>query len=334
MSIELIERAPAEADLLKLAVAVDDAADLLPLLSLPHHTARPLILIGLGQAGLASRLLYRRFGSPWTYVVPDGAAPVAPGQLSVREALGWRIGQQLTPLGLLGGPGVMRSPGPRVYNALFRQRQLPFIYLPVITARPGPVLALLQALGFAGCSVTMPLKRGIAEALRGPDKVVNTAICRDGVWIGANTDIDAVQSLLAPYAGRAALLLGAGGAAHAAAVVLGRLGCPTTVCARSVERASALAFESGLQLLPWADRGRPPFDLLVNATPIGTDGGRRPDAVRSAVAGQGGARRRDRDDPARPPRPTGRRPDHRGHRVVAAAGQPPDRADDRRTDPR
>jgi len=269
---QLIDGAPAEADLLKLAVTVDDAADLLPLLSLPHHCARPLILIGMGQAGLASRVLYRRFGSPWTYVVPDGAAPVAAGQLSVSRAVDWRIEQQLSPLGLLGGPGVMRSPGPRVYNALFRQRGLPFIYLPVISTRPGPALALLQALGFAGCSVTMPLKEGIAEQVRSPDGAVNTALCRDGVWSGANTDIDALQSLLAPHAGRTALLLGAGGAARAAAIVLKRLGCPTVVVARSIDRAGALAADNGLQALPWAERGRPSFELLVNATPVGAEG--------------------------------------------------------------
>ena len=84
----LLDQAPAEADVLKLAVAVEDAADLLPLLSLidARQDERPLVLIGMGPAGLLSRALYRRFGSPWTYVVPDDGEAVAPGQLTVGQA--------------------------------------------------------------------------------------------------------------------------------------------------------------------------------------------------------------------------------------------------------
>ena len=86
-----------------------------------------------------------RFGSPWTYVVEEDAPVVAPGQLSVAQAEAWRVerGRSLTPLALIGGEQVLRSPGPGAYNRLFSRLGLPFIYLPLVTRRPAEALALI-----------------------------------------------------------------------------------------------------------------------------------------------------------------------------------------------
>ena len=267
-----LEQAPPEADLLKLAVAVEDAADLAPLLELGRMARRPLILVAMGAAGLLSRALYRRFGSPWTYVVADGANPVAPGQLALGQARSLRVEQELTPLGLAGDAVVMRSPGPRVYNALFAARQLPYLYLPVLTTRLEQALPLLAELGFAGLSVTMPNKRTAARLAQSDLGAVNTLVREGAGWRGHNTDITALEELLADGAGEPALVLGAGGAAEAAARVLAAQGCPTTVCARDPARARALAGPLGLAALPWDHRRAQPFRVLVNATPLGSDG--------------------------------------------------------------
>ena len=307
----LLAHAPPQAALLKLAVAVEDAADLLPLLDLAHD-ARPLIRIAMGPAGLLSRALYRRFGSPWTYVVPAGAAPLAPGQLDLEQARAWRLDRELTPLALVGGPQVLDSPGPRVYNALFHRRDLPFVYLPVVSRQAAEALALLERLGFAGISVTMPLKQSLA-VLVDHDGPINTLVRtepserpgpgpvaaqlarrrshtpetpggtepvdppgreRVGKWTAHNTDVDALRVLLSPHVppGSRALVLGAGGAARAAASMLKQLGCATAICSRDDAKAAAVAHELELATVVWAARGQHVFDLLVNATPLGSDG--------------------------------------------------------------
>ncbi|MCC6526558.1 MAG: type I 3-dehydroquinate dehydratase, partial [Polyangiaceae bacterium] len=159
----------APTDVTKLAVAVEDAAELEPLRALASErgAGRPAIRIGMGPAGIASRALYGRFGSPFTYVAAAGSQPVAPGQLDVATAETWRVARaaELGPLALLGGTAVLRSPGPRIYNRVFAARGLGFVYLPVVTARPLAALALLERLGFAGASVTMPAKEALVPHL-------------------------------------------------------------------------------------------------------------------------------------------------------------------------
>jgi 3-dehydroquinate dehydratase type I len=269
-------------DLLKIAAPVHDAADLAHLLRLKSGAPVPVLRIGIGPAGVISRALYTRFDSPWTFVVPDGAEPVAPGQLTVTEAERWRIDQEaaLTPIGLIGGAPVLTSPGPRVYNYLFAKHGLPQIYLPVVTERPVEALALLERLGFSGCSVTMPAKEVLAgqvTRLEPPaDRLaaVNT-IRLDleiGSRVGLNTDVAAVQELLEAHGGEPALVLGAGGAASAVVAALAELGCPTTVTSRDPARAESLARSLGCSFIPWESRGEHGFRVLVNATPCGADG--------------------------------------------------------------
>ena len=268
------------ADLLKVAVELGDAAELGALRRLLPDETRPVIRVGMGAGGLLSRALPDRFHSAWTYLLADGAPATAPGQLTVSQALEWRIGSaaNLSPLGLVGGPHVARSPGPTVYNRLFAERGAPFIYLPVVTGRPVATLAVLEELGFGGVSVTMPAKQALCaelDALVPPaDRVaaVNTVQLRGGARIGLNTDVAAVSALLAPHRGGRALVLGTGGAARAATVALQQLGCAIEVTGRTAERSRALGEELGAAVVPWAERGRTAFDLLVQATACGADG--------------------------------------------------------------
>ena len=268
------------ADVLKVAVEAGDAAELRPLRRALGHETRPVVRVGMGVSGLASRLLPDRFHSAWAYVAADGAPATAPGQLTVSQALEWRLDRSrgLSPLGLVGGPQVASSPGPTVYNRLFAERGAPFIYLPVVTALPVETLAVLEELGFDGVSVTMPAKRALCavlDALVPPaDRVgaVNTVLLRGGARIGLNTDVDAVRTLLGPHRGGSALVLGTGGAARAAIVALQGLGCAVGVSGRSAAQCGVLGEELGAEAVPWAERGRSAFDLLVQATACGADG--------------------------------------------------------------
>jgi 3-dehydroquinate dehydratase-1 len=84
---EVVSRAlEAGADVVKIATAVRDAADLRALASTAiAHAASNLIVIGMGEAGLASRLLFAALGSLLTYAFAGEAT--APGQLPFDEML-------------------------------------------------------------------------------------------------------------------------------------------------------------------------------------------------------------------------------------------------------
>lgn len=67
---------------------------------------------------------------------------------------------------------------------------------------------------------------------------------------------------------------GAGGAAKAAALALAQAGCRVTVCARTPEKAAALAGRCGGVTVSWEDlpRAAAEHGLLLNATPLGMEG--------------------------------------------------------------
>src|SRR5205814_2583649 len=101
---------------------------------------------------------------------------------------------------------------------------------------------------------------------------LNTLRRHAGGWSATNTD---VEGFLAPLDGRLPLggarvaVLGTGGAARAVAIALGRRGARVTIHGRDVARAAEVAALAGGGGAPW-----PPaegsWDVLVNATPIGT----------------------------------------------------------------
>lgn len=277
----------------KMALHVDDAADIGRLRILAERLAPPYVVIGLGEAGRASRVLYGLIGSAWTFVSASAAVPGAPGQLSLSEAAAAiPERQRASPLGIVGGQQVASSPGLSVYNRVYRKRALPYSYVPWPTARLADSLRLMQALGFLGVSVTMPHKQTALSLCRRVDGLarrvgaVNTLVRSENVWDGYNTDAGAVREAVRRAGGASgmrAAVLGAGGAARAAVVALVDLGMTTDVIARRPETAGALG---QARTCPWDGWSAADYDVIVNATPAGSDGRTCPVPQGSDLAGR------------------------------------------------
>jgi len=149
---------------------------------------------------------------------------------------------------------VSHSLSPRLHNAAFAALGLDYVYvpLPVRGKDVGAAVGGLAALGFRGANVTIPHKAAVLPYL---DEIsedarlagaVNTITVDGAVLRGYNTDVDGVRGALVAAAGdefdgEAALILGAGGAARAAALALTRLGCALTVVNRTPAAAERLA---------------------------------------------------------------------------------------------
>jgi 3-dehydroquinate dehydratase/shikimate dehydrogenase len=263
------------AEIVKLAVKTRTLSDLVPLLD-----ARPsfeTILIGMGTAGVASRVLAARFGSRWTYA-GDG---VAPGQLSMNRLLHEfrfrRIRPDAAIYGVLGRP-VTHSLSAAMHNAGFEARKLNAAYVPLEAADVADFRRFADAADLRGASVTIPFKVDIMPLVDEVTPIaravgaVNTIVVADGRWIGTNTD---AEGFLEPLKRRTdcarlrATVLGAGGAARAVAFALVREGAAVTISARRQEAATAVARSAGAKTDAWP----PPagsWDLLVNATPVGS----------------------------------------------------------------
>ncbi len=265
------------AEVVKVAATVERVSDLRKLL----EQARPdggSVLIGMGRAGLATRVLAGRLGSRWTYA----GNGIAPGQVSAARLLEEftfrRIRSDARVYVLLGRPAV-DSLSPAMHNAGFAALGLNAVYVPIESRDLEDFKQLAGLLGMAGASVTIPFKRDVIPLL---DEVaptaaaagaVNTIAIRDGKWIGMNTDADGflepLRQRLPDLAGARAVILGAGGAARGVGLALRREGARVAISARRPDAAQLVAHAIGAEVAPW-----PPapgsLDLLVNATPVGS----------------------------------------------------------------
>lgn len=178
---------------------------------------------------------------------------------------------------LLGHP-VGHSLSPVMHNAAFAAAGYSGVYAAIPAREIRPAIAGLRALGFQGASITIPHKQAVIECLDEVEEsarriqAVNTIVIADGRLQGWNTDVDGAVAALkerTPLAGKAAAVLGAGGAARAVAFGVMAEGATVTLFNRSRARGEALAAELGADFRPLSEFTAEGCDLLVNTTPVG-----------------------------------------------------------------
>ena len=240
-----------------------------------------LVSLALGPSGLPSRLLALKWGCPFTYASAGNNFAVAPGQIPVEwmrssyrvDRWDWRT--QL--YGVVGSHAAI-SLSPAMQNAAFQAKHVNAAYLPCQTNRIKDFLVFARRMDFKGFSVTMPYKRAIIDALDWLDPLAtrigacNTVSIQRGKWMGWNTDTAAVVEVLSKrlrLAGSRILILGAGGAARAAAYALRAEDAELFIAARRDAAAERLARKLSAQAVPWSGADGLDVDAVVNSTPVG-----------------------------------------------------------------
>lgn len=196
---------------------------------------------------------------------------------------------------LLGHP-VGHSLSPRLHSAAIAATGVNAVYLAFDVAPEdfSAVVDGLVAAGLWGANITIPHKvaaLAATEAATEEARVVgaaNTLFWREGRLWADNTDATALIAVLRDdcgvTSGDPVTLFGAGGAARAAAVALGRLGAAVRVRARrpaAAAEVAALARTAGGA----APVGSDPR-VVVNATPLGRRGESLPDDLMGQKTGQ------------------------------------------------
>ena len=266
------------AAVVKVAVTATRLCDLLPLLEIGQTTTDQdrVVVIGMGVPGLASRILASRFGSCWTYV-----GNAAPGQVDVDQMLEHFRYRHLTSktevFGVVGNP-ISHSISPALHNASFADQQRDAVYLPLEAYDVADFVRFAKALSIKGASITAPFKQTMLAQVKKTDSAarligaVNTVRSEPDCWSGINTD---AEGFLAPLKQRIQLqglrasVLGAGGAARAVTVGLSQAGAIVSVHARRLDNAKAVASLGKAVARSWPPLPKT-WDLLVNATPVGT----------------------------------------------------------------
>lgn len=183
-------------------------------------------------------------------------------------------------VGAVGWP-IEHSLSPAMHNAAFAALGMTDWLYDKIAIPPDILKLSLRELsdhGYVGVNLTVPHKEA-ALALTKPDELaravgaVNTIDFRTRV--GTNTDVLGFISDLrahdVPLEGQRVLLLGAGGAARAAAYGLGRVGAELAIANRTTERAERLVADLSLdaRVLSLEEAVNFAPALIVNCTSVG-----------------------------------------------------------------
>jgi shikimate dehydrogenase len=198
----------------------------------------------------------------------------------------------------LVGRAISYSLSPLVFRKAFDALGWPAVYglfdlSPVQLPR---FVAAAADAGITGFNVTQPYKVCIMRYLDRTDPdadavgAVNTVVCRGRSWVGHNTDVDGIHEALSRYRDdlrkAKAIIIGAGGAARAAASALAnRLAMSeVTFAVRSLPKGRAVVRELSRQCRTdcrWnvcsltrstLNERLTDTSLLVNATPVGGAG--------------------------------------------------------------
>lgn len=299
VSIQLDElytlMAATPARILKLAVKANDVIDCLPvfeLLDRARKDNREVIAMAMGNAGIATRILGPSRGSFLTYAAPNDLSPTAPGQLSVRDLRDvyriQKIDMNTAVYGVMGYP-VMHSLSPCVHNAWFEAAGVNAVYIPFEVHDPAAFLNRMVHpktreldWNLRGLSVTAPHKTAVMDHLDwiDPDAqeigAVNTIVVDGDKLRGFNTDARSFLQPLIAKVGQArglkCAVIGTGGAASAAAWGLTNAGAEVTVLGRNASKAAALAAKYGSKSEHLNEQSLAGFDVVVNATRLGTLG--------------------------------------------------------------
>ncbi|MEM1355530.1 MAG: type I 3-dehydroquinate dehydratase [Planctomycetota bacterium] len=282
----------------KLAWLARSLRDNLEAFELIADRVKPTIALCMGEYGLASRVLAKKFGALLTFAALGDGEGTAPGQPTLDNLKGlfhWdTINDSTTVYGVVGHP-VGHSMSPAIHNAGFGAVGFNGVYLPMpIPPEYEHFKATIGSwlddprLGFQGASVTIPHKQnllrfvrergGEVEPLAERIGVANTLHRRDdGTLYAGNTDyaaaLDAVCDALgierSGLAGKRVGVLGAGGAARAAVAGYTQYNAGVTVYNRTIDKAKVLAQAFGADHAALADARTAQFDILINCTPIG-----------------------------------------------------------------
>jgi len=198
--------------------------------------------------------------------------------LDIKEFEEWALGSSgdhLTRFFGIAGFPCTHSRSPHLFNTLFSGLHHNSYYARFQADDLDRLMHVVRGLDVRGLSVTIPFKHRIMDFLDFADEhaaaigAANTVLFCGGSAYGFNTDWIGIREPLLDLHGEDAVVLGAGGAAAAAAYALRSLDMEVTILNRTVEKAELLARRFGCAYgPPDAFDGLSP-NVVVNATSLG-----------------------------------------------------------------
>ena len=296
------------ADVIKIVWTARTIRDNLESFEILAQRRKPTIALCMGEAGLISRVLAKKFGAFLSFASLREKEVTAPGQVSIDEMkrlYRWDAIRRTTKVyGVVGSP-VAHSMSPAIHNAAFDQTGYDGVYLPLLVnegyesfkAFMESFLAFAP-LDLSGLSITIPHKENALKYLREKNAAIDPLAVKIGavntiridrknesgapLLEGFNTDygaiLDSITSKLGiqrqGLAGKRIAVIGAGGTGRTAVAALAHYGATVVVYNRSRDRADALAAEFNGQTgkvvaAPLEKLCDSCCEIYLNTTPVG-----------------------------------------------------------------
>lgn len=266
----------------KMAVTPNSVIDLITLFRVKTEleSVPTKIVLGMGDFGLPSRILYKKVGSILTYCSDN---EIAPGQISAQKMKELyradKVDDRTKIFGVIGNP-VLHSFSPLIQNPGFHEINFNAIYLPFLVDTVRSFFILAEMLKISGVSVTVPHKQHVLPYLGKITREVkqigscNTVVRAKNLWKGTNTDyygfIEPLVTEIDSRTMQSALVVGAGGAARAVVWALRNHGCKVIIVNRDIKRAQGLAEETMASFDSLEHAGKyKDVDLIVQTTSVG-----------------------------------------------------------------
>ena len=270
-------------DVAKIAVTPHSTADVMTLFRINEELKSvPKIIIGMGEWGVATRILYKKMGSILTF--GSNGKAVAPGMISARELKylyrADKLNETTGIYGIVGNP-VMHSLSPQIHNPGFQRINYNAVYVPFLSDSIRSFLTLAEMLRMRAFSVTVPFKVDVVKYLGNITREVkqigscNTVVRVPNMWKGTNTDyygfIHPIEKEIDDGKIKSALVIGAGGAAKAIVWALKMRNVRVMIVNRTKSKADELArlYGVGSDSLDNISRYEGKVDLVVQATNMG-----------------------------------------------------------------
>ncbi|MDR1252055.1 MAG: type I 3-dehydroquinate dehydratase [Treponema sp.] len=291
-------------EIVKVAVTAHSTADMLRLFQAGKEcAAQEKILICMGRYGVCGRILAEHFGSYLSYAsaLSETDAPrAAAGQTDIRELAEFYRFKSITRytkvFGVVGFP-LVASSSPAFFNTIFRLEGIDAVYVPFPADSIDAFMELAGALGISGFSVTVPYKEAVLPFISEQSAEVRSigacntlSRCPQG-WLGVNTDTRGFSDSLLAFIGKTSLkrqkltIIGAGGAAKAAAAEVYRLGGKALILNRTVHKARDLAAAYNFAWGGIDNRGIDMMhryqDIIIQTTSAGMEGSDSSDPLES-----------------------------------------------------
>ncbi len=281
-------------EIAKAAVMPQSTADVLRIFQAARETKNvKKIVIGMGRLGESTRILADYMGSHLTYtsaIDEDDLALAAPGHIDPKELVELYRFKKITKdtkiFGITGYPLTATS-SPAFHNALFTQETKDAVYIPFPSDSLNSFLRLAEEINMEGASVTVPYKEAIIPNLSHRSANVerigacNTIMRSANGWMGYNTDGLGFSDALLKFIGKKNLkgkrvaIIGAGGAARAAAAEVFRLKGRGLILNRTVFKAKELAMHYGFAWGGFDNQGMDMLEhfshIIIQTTSVGME---------------------------------------------------------------